>query len=80
MKKAVKKRGRLEPVRLEINGNLSEDTLDFIVNHLNLEKSAIYFTSTPLKMSYVFSLADKLSQEKKRSYLTILLTPYIQKI
>lgn len=65
MKKQIKKRNRLEPVRLEISGNLSDEVLEYLLSNLNLERSMVFHSESPLSMSYVFSLFDKLSPEKE---------------
>lgn len=60
MKKALKKRSRLEPVRLEINGKLQKNTVEYLKSRLNLKSEQIYYSESPLKMDYVFSLFGKL--------------------
>lgn len=60
MKKALKKRSRLEPVRLEINGKLPKLTIEYLRSRLNLKPEQIYHSESPLKMAYVFSLFSKL--------------------
>lgn len=63
MKKALKKRSRLQPVRMEINGELPKETIDYLMKHLGLDPKQVYYSKSPLKMGYVFSLFDKLSPE-----------------
>lgn len=70
MKKALKKRSRLEPVRLEINGKLPKATVEYLRSRLNLKADQIYYSDSPLKMDYVFSLFGKLplTLEKTTTY------------
>lgn len=60
MKKLLKKRNRLEPVRLEFSDTPSKEILNYLVKSLNLNKEQVYTSKSPLQMSYVFSLADKI--------------------
>ncbi|MDE5852915.1 MAG: polyphosphate kinase 1, partial [Oscillospiraceae bacterium] len=67
MKKVLKKRGRLRPVRLEIYGNISLQILDYICEKLNLKKSQVFKSKSPLDMKYAFSLGDKMPKLTRRS-------------
>ncbi|HIU26198.1 MAG TPA: polyphosphate kinase 1, partial [Candidatus Copromorpha excrementigallinarum] len=62
MKKVLKKRSRLAPVRLEYYMDLDEKLEKFLVSRLNLKKAQVFGTKTPLEMSYVSSLLDKLPE------------------
>lgn len=61
MKKALKKRARLAPIRLEIEGQLPKSTVQYLIQQLELSAEQVYFSTTPLKMNYVFGLFDQLS-------------------
>ncbi|MFS0782624.1 polyphosphate kinase 1 [Bacillus sp. 1P06AnD] len=60
MKKILKKRRRLAPVRLEIQNQCSEPLLEYLIDMLKIKKEQVYFSKAPLVMSYVFSLHEKL--------------------
>lgn len=66
MRKALKKRARLAPVRLEVRGELSKPSLTYLINKLNIKKNQVYTSTAPLKMEYAFGLADHLSLETRK--------------
>lgn len=63
MKKILKKRARLAPVRLELQGEPGEALLDFLCTRLNLTRDQVFKTKAPIDMGYVFALADRLPPE-----------------
>lgn len=60
MKKALKKRNRLAAVRLEIQGSLPKDSVNYLLGKLDLSKQQLYYSKTPLRMKYVFAIEDQL--------------------
>lgn len=60
MKKVIKKRAKLSPVRLEIGNVISDDFIKYLTNRFKVDPYAIFFSTSPLDMSYVFSLESKL--------------------
>ena len=56
MKRILKKRARLAPVRLETDIPLSSVTEKFLLKHLNLTPNQVFVTSVPLDMSYAWGL------------------------
>ncbi len=68
MKKVLKKRGRLAPVRLEIQGQLPQDMIDELCERLQMQKERVFFSKAPLKMGYVFGLGDKLPEGFRITY------------
>lgn len=74
MKKILKKRSRLSPVRLEVSeGNTSELT-GYLAERLHIEKDQIFRSISPLEMSYVYALEEHLPQSLKK---TVSYIPYI---
>ncbi len=69
MKRILKKRARLAPVRLESERPLSEMLQKLLLARLNLEEHQTFVTCVPLDMGYTWGLADRLP-EKKRAKLT----------
>ncbi|WP_028828871.1 polyphosphate kinase 1 [Proteocatella sphenisci] len=65
MKKLLKKRGRLLPVRLEVMGELSADQTRFMTKKLDITEKQIFQSILPIKLSHAFELAEKISVEKK---------------
>ena len=60
MRKIVKKRNRLAPVRLEVQGSRDEKGLDSLCRRLNLSREQVFFSKAPLRMGYVFALEGQL--------------------
>lgn len=77
MRKSLKKRRRLEPVRLQINGDISRLSLIYLQENLNLTDTQTYYTKTPIVMNYSFELANHLSKEMKKDLLNKPFTPQI---
>ena len=65
MRKIVKKRNRLAPVRLELQGGRDDRAIDFLCRQLNLSREQVFFSKAPLRMNYVFSLEGQLPPESK---------------
>lgn len=65
MKKAIKKRSRLAPVRLEVQGRMNKVLTSFLLEKLNLDKEQIFISNAPLVMNYPFHLINKLALKKK---------------
>ncbi len=63
MTELLKKRKKLSPVRLEISRNLSDSTLKELCSRLELSDEQIFLTKSPLDMSYVFGIKDKISEK-----------------
>ncbi len=73
MKKVLKKRARLAPVRLETRDKLSGEFMKYLLTRLDLNKEQAFESHAPIEMSYVFGIEQKLSQTTKRALLN---TPY----
>ena len=56
MKKVLKLRQRLQPIRLEIEGKLGKALEGLIADELSLEPRRIFRVSRPLDLGYVYSL------------------------
>ena len=69
MKRILKKRSRLAPVRLESERTLSSTVKPLLLEKLELKEHQTYVTSVPLDLSYTFGLAGRVSA-KKRAELT----------
>ena len=67
MKKILKKRKRLAPVRLEVQHKISPSLLQYLCHQLHLKREQVYISSAPLIMSYVFTLQEKLSPASARA-------------
>ena len=67
MKKALKQRMRLAPVRLELSREISGSFVEYLKKRLPVTDRQIFVTSAPLKLDYVFSLPGKLSEHKRKA-------------
>ena len=63
MQKVLKKRARLAPVRLEIQGRPSPALVEHLCRQLNLPQEHVFCCKAPLAMGYVFALESKLPPE-----------------
>ncbi len=69
MRRLLKQRARLAPVRLECERPLSPVMEKLMLKKLNLKRYQVYNTTVPLDLSYTWTLGSYLS-EKKRAKLT----------
>lgn len=65
MKKVLKRRSRLQPVRLELTGSLDEALVTLIRKELGLEKRRVTRLTTPADLSYVYALENRLPATRK---------------
>ena len=65
MKAVLKRRLRLQPVRLEIDRDLSSEVEAYISDALHLEPSHVFHTNMPLDLGYVYGLEDHIPQESR---------------
>ena len=63
MQKILKKRARLAPVRLEIQGDAAAELQQYLCQRLELTPEQVFRSRSPLMMNYVYSLEGKLPQE-----------------
>ena len=66
MGRLIKKRARLAPVRLEIQGEKGDKLLPFLCSRLSLTPNQVFFTSAPISLKYAFALEALLSPEQTR--------------
>lgn len=60
MKKVLKLRQRLQPVRLEVSGELGRKWESLITEELGLERRRVFHVSMPLDLGYVYGLEAKI--------------------
>lgn len=75
MKKVLRQRKRLAPVRLELSSSISEDFSFYFMEKLGLSPAQIYRTKAPLKMDYVYGLVSKVSKSKQNALTYPKFTP-----
>ena len=65
MRKVLKKRARLAPVRLEVQGGPSEALTDYLCQRLDLGPEQVFRTKAPIDMGYVYALEKDLPEESR---------------
>ena len=60
MVKLIKKRKKLAPLRLEIEGDLSGETVKTLCGHLDLNSCYVYYAKSPLDLSFAYEIQDLL--------------------
>lgn len=60
MKKVLKMRQRLQPVRLEVQGSLDEKLEEVVLGELGLEARRAFHVERPLDLGYVYGLEAKI--------------------
>ena len=63
MKKILKKRPRLAPVRLEVQHGLSEAVVEQLCENLNIGPNQVFSSKTPLDLSYTYGVADRRTKD-----------------
>lgn len=71
MKKILKKRERLSPVRLEIQGELPPAAVRFLTGKLKLRTNHVFYSKTPLDLTYCFRLQKRLPQLVEPSFVPV---------
>lgn len=63
MKKVLKKRSRLAPVRLEVMGTLNQKLTDILLKKLNISKYQVFYSTIPIVLKYPFQLLNKIPSQ-----------------
>ncbi len=69
MKKVLKKRMRLAPVRIEFQSEFDPHLVRWIRKLLGLSSGRVFVTDTPIDVSYVFGLEDRIPEYSQREIL-----------
>lgn len=75
MKRILKKRARLAPVRLECETELSSTIKPLLLDRLNLKEHQVFATTVPLDLSYTFGLASLAGQKRAAALMQPPFTP-----
>ena len=75
MRKVLKKRSRLAPVRLEVQGNASDALVSHLLDRLHLSREQAFHSKSPLAMGYVYSLEGQLPGESRAALCYEPFTP-----
>lgn len=66
MKKALKKRKHLTPVRLEIRSRGKSLIAEYLIDRYKIGSSQVFSTTAPLTLDYVYGLADNLTETMRQ--------------
>jgi polyphosphate kinase len=77
MKKVLKRRQRLQPIRLEIRGGLDRKLEAFIARELGLTKERISRVRIPLDLGFIYGLEDKIPDEM---HARLVYEPFVPQI
>ncbi|HSO25890.1 MAG TPA: RNA degradosome polyphosphate kinase, partial [Methanobacteriaceae archaeon] len=80
MKKILKKRTRLAPIRLEFYKYSDSILTKFLCDQLNIEKNQVQISNSPLDMSYVFNLYEYIEKKNELVFHKLSFNPYYPKI
>ena len=61
MKKMLKKRKRLMPVRVELDRMPPKEVLNKLLNKLALDESRVFVTASPVRLGYLFGVVEELA-------------------
>ena len=75
MKRILKRRGRLAPVRLESEHPLSDTLGKLLLKRLNLKPFQTYVTSVPLDLSYTWGLGSMVPKDVRNRLTPVPFTP-----
>lgn len=75
MKKILKKRGRLAPIRLELYKEAPESVVTYLCDELHLKKNQVFVSKTPLEMNHVYDVIDQAPNVKTTPLLYKPFTP-----
>nr|WP_296959292.1 polyphosphate kinase 1 [uncultured Mediterraneibacter sp.] len=67
MKETLHRRTKLAPVRLEVANSLSKEMEKYFCEKFHITSECIFRTKMPMKLDFIFAIADKLPESMKRS-------------
>lgn len=63
MTELIKKRNRLQPVRLEVQGSLDKSLQKYLLNELELKERNLFICESPLAMGFAYGMIDAIPSE-----------------
>lgn len=64
MEKLIRKRSRLQPVKMEFSRLMDPAVISRLCEYLNLDESQVFHSDAPLKLSFLFKVRDMLRHNK----------------
>lgn len=80
MKKLIKSRSKLSPVRIEIQKKMNKDFIKYFLEKLNLKQEQIFISEAPLDMTYCFSIENIIPESIKLKLINRPFTPVLSPI
>jgi polyphosphate kinase len=80
MKKILKKRTRLAPIRLEFYKYSDSKLTKFLCEKLNIQKNQAFVSNTPLDMTYIFDLYSHVKDVNEYIFNKLSFAPFNPKI
>ena len=68
MKDVLKRRKRLQPVRLELDEEIEEEVFSLLLDKLSLKRENVFVTKSPMRAGFVFEMLDDMPEELKEKY------------
>lgn len=65
MEMMIKQRKRLSPVRIELSRKINKKVVDELCGFTDLDKDHVFYSATPLDLSFVFQLQDYLRNKEE---------------
>ena len=75
MKKLIKSRSKLSPVRIEMQKKMKKDFNKYFMEKLGLKSEQFFVSDTPLDTTYCFSLENIISEELKQKLTYVPFIP-----
>lgn len=75
MKTMLKKRKRLKPVRLEVDGELTPKLKEILMAKLHLEEDNIFVTKSPIIAGFIFGLVEGMPEDLKEKFMDEKFSP-----
>lgn len=69
MKNVLKKRKRLQPVRLELDGEVDDELKKLLMDKFKLKEENIFVTKSPIRAEFIFDFIYSLPDEIQEKYL-----------
>ena len=75
MQETLHKRRRMAVVRLEAANSLSKEMEKYFCEKFNIHPECIFRTKMPMKLDFIFAIADKLPDSKKKTLVDVPFSP-----
>lgn len=75
MKELLKKRNKLAPVRIEVQGELKKEFIEYLCGQLKLEPNRVFTSLSPLEIAIVNQLEQRMPSDLRKKLLFETLIP-----